>query len=233
VAEEVMQRFPDARMAIMSSDTILGPKAARELVSAMAEGDLDILVGTQMVAKGHNFPGLTLVGIVDADLGLAGGDLRAGERTYQVLQQVAGRAGRAERPGRVLLQSYDPDHKVMRALLSGDRDAFLGAEADERAILGMPPFGRLAAVVLSSTEEERVSATARALARAAPKLPDVAVWGPAPAPFALLRGRHRIRFLVKGPADRPLQGLMRDWLARVKPLPGVRVAVDIDPYSFL
>ena len=233
VAEEVAERFPDARRAIMSSDTVLGPKQARELVDAMAEGALDILIGTQMVAKGHNFPGLTLVGVVDADLGLAGGDLRAGERTYQVLHQVAGRAGRAQKPGRVLLQTYDPGHKVMAALLSGDRDRFLKAEAEDREVLGLPPFGRLAALILSSPDEERLQAAARALARAAPREAGLAVWGPAPAPFALLRGRHRIRFLIKGSLDHPLQGLVRAWLGRVKLPPGVRLQVDIDPYSFL
>jgi primosomal protein N' (replication factor Y) len=233
VFEEVRMLFPDARTAIMASDTLHGPRAIRDLLDKVHAREIDILVGTQVMAKGHHFPLLTLVGVVDADLGLAGGDLRAAERTYQLLHQVAGRAGRAERPGRVLLQTYMPEHPVMRALAEGGRDDFLGREAEERMAAGMPPFGRLAALIVSGEDEGQVEAAARALGRAAPRSDDVQVLGPAKAPLALLRGRHRRRLLLKARRSVPVQSLVADWLGRV-PIPGtVRVQVDIDPYSFL
>jgi primosomal protein N' (replication factor Y) (superfamily II helicase) len=233
VFEEVRMLFPDARTAIMASDTLHGPRAIRDLLEKVHAREIDILVGTQVMAKGHHFPLLTLVGVVDADLGLAGGDLRAAERTYQLLHQVAGRAGRAERPGRVLLQTYMPEHPVMRALAQGGRDDFLGREAEERMAAGMPPFGRLAALIVSGEDEGQVEAAARALGRAAPRSDDVQVLGPAKAPLALLRGRHRRRLLLKARRSVPVQSLVADWLGRV-PIPGtVRVQVDIDPYSFL
>jgi primosomal protein N' (replication factor Y) len=231
--EEVAARFPQARTALMVSDLLQGPRAAAELAEAMVEQRYDVLIGTQIVAKGHHFPMLTLVGVVDADLGLVGGDLRATERTYQLLQQVAGRAGRAERPGRVLLQTYMPEQPVMRALAAGDRDRFLAAEAEARRAAGLPPFGRLAALIVSAGEPEAADFAARALARAAPQLPGIAVLGPAPAPLAILRGRHRRRFLVKADRGANLQAVLRDWLARVRVSGSVRVQADIDPYSFL
>ena len=233
IAEEVAELFPQARMAVMASDTLTGPNAIDELVRKVAGHELDLLIGTQVMAKGHHFPMLTLVGVVDADLGLAGGDLRAAERTYQLLHQVSGRAGRAERPGRVMLQSFQPEHPVIQALLSGDRDAFLAAEAEERRDGNLPPFGRLAALVVSGEDMEAVDAASRALGRSAPRSDEVEVLGPAPAPLALLRGRHRRRLLVKAPRSLTLQPLLRQWLANT-PLPsGVRVQVDVDPYSFL
>jgi primosomal protein N' (replication factor Y) len=233
LAEEVSALLPDARVAVMTSDTVMGPNAAAELVRRVQDHEIDLLIGTQMIAKGHHFPMLTLVGVVDGDLGLHGGDLRAAERTYQLLHQVAGRAGRAERPGRVLLQTYEPSHPVMQALISGDRDRFLESEAADRRGAGMPPFGRLAALVLSGPDAETAETAARTLARVAPHGEGIQVLGPAPAPLAVLRGRHRRRFLMKCRRDIAPQGLIRDWLARVK-LPGkVRLQVDIDPYSFL
>jgi primosomal protein N' (replication factor Y) len=210
-----------------------GPEAAAALVSAMHAGEIDLLIGTQIVAKGHHFPTLTLVGVVDADLGLAGGDPRAGERTWQLLAQVAGRAGRAERPGRVLLQTYMPEHAVMRALATGDEARFVAEEMSARRRMGLPPYGRLAALIVSGVKAERVAAAARALARAAPSEPGIEVLGPAPAPLAVLRGLHRQRLLVKAAKDAPLQPVLREWLARAKAPPGVRIKVDIDPYSFL
>jgi primosomal protein N' (replication factor Y) len=233
IAEEVTALLPDARLGMMTSDTIRGPEAAQALVRAVAAHEIDVLIGTQMVAKGHHFPSLTLVGIVDADLGLSGGDLRAAERTYQVLHQVAGRAGRADKPGRVLLQTWQPGHPVMRALIEGDRDAFMKHEADERRRGGWPPFGRLAAVVVSGPDAAETDAIAQALARTAPSGPDVRVLGPAPAPLALLRGRHRRRLLLKTARDRAVQPLLRDWLGAVKAPGRVRIRVDVDPYSFL
>jgi primosomal protein N' (replication factor Y) len=233
VREEVAERFPSARAALMVSDLLPGPQAAAELARAMVERRCDILIGTQIVAKGHHFPWLTLVGVVDADLGLAGGDLRAAERTYQLLHQVGGRAGRAERKGRVLIQTWMPEQPVMRALAGGDRDRFLEAEAAARRGAGLPPFGRLGALIVSAADAEACDFAAQALARAAPQLPGILVLGPAPAPLAVLRGRHRRRFLVKAERGVALQSVLREWLSRVRLAGSARVQLDIDPYSFL
>lgn len=233
VHEEVAARFPDARIALMVSDMLAGPAAAAELARGMTDGRYDVLIGTQIVAKGHHFPMLTLVGVVDADLGLSGGDLRAAERTYQLLHQVGGRAGRAERPGRVLIQTYMPDQPVMQALAAGGRDRFLAAEAEARRQAGLPPFGRLAALILAAPDDEAADFAARGLARAAPRFPGVTVLGPAPAPLAVLRGRHRRRFLVKAEREVSLQAVLREWLGRVRLENAVRLQVDVDPYSFL
>jgi primosomal protein N' (replication factor Y) (superfamily II helicase) len=233
LSEEVALRFPKARLGVMASDTLTGPHAAEEIIRAVEAHEIDVLIGTQVVAKGHHFPLLTLVGVVDADLGLEGGDLRAAERTFQLLHQVAGRAGRAERPGIVYIQTWMPDHGVMAALLADDRDRFFALEADSRKAHGMPPFGRLAAVIISAPDDEAADFTGRALARAAPHLPGVETLGPAPAPLRVLRGRHRRRFLVKARRDINVQAVVRQWLARVKVPSNVRLQVDIDPYSFL
>lgn len=233
LAEEVLGRFPDARFQIASSDTLTGPDKAADFVRAVRAREIDVVIGTQVVAKGHNFPWLTLVGVVDADLGLAGGDLRASERTFQLLHQVAGRAGRAERPGRVLLQTHAPENPVIQALAAGDRDRFLEQEAALRREAGMPPYGRLAGIVISAPEADRADAAARAVARAAPRLDGVEILGPAPAPLALLRGRHRRRLLVKARREVNIQRVLRDWLAPIKLENAVRLVVDVDPYSFL
>ena len=233
LAEEVTDLFPDMRYALATSDTLTGPAAARDLVRRIEEHEIDVVIGTQIVAKGYHFPLLTLVGVVDADLGLTGGDLRAAERTYQLLYQVAGRAGRAERPGQVILQTYMPEHPVMAALVSGDRSRFLAAETEARRELRMPPFGRLAALIVSGRDEAAVDAVARALGRAAPADDGVRVLGPAPAPMSLLRGRHRRRLLLKAAKDVAVPAVIRRWLASVS-LPGsVRVQVDVDPLNFL
>jgi len=233
LAEEITQRFPDARIAVMASDTLIGPQAVADLVERVQEYEIDLLIGTQIMAKGHHFPMLTLVGVIDGDLGLSGGDLRAAERTFQMLHQVAGRAGRAERPGRVLLQTFDPGHPVMTALAAHDRDRFLALEADERRLRHMPPFGRLAALIISAPDADQADQTAAALARAAPHLKGVDVLGPAPAPLAVLRGRHRRRFLVKTDRQVNIQAVLRQWLAGVRTPTAVRIQVDVDPYSFL
>lgn len=232
IAEEAKQKWPDVRIEIFSSDTVNGPGAAKALLRRMTEGEIDILVATQAAAKGHNFPGLTLVVAVDADLGLAGGDLRAAERTFQTLSQVAGRAGRAEKPGRVLLQSYQPDHPVIGALARFDRDGFAGAELDGRASLGFPPYGRLAAIILSGDNEAKLNEVAQQMVGVVPQAEGIEIWGPAPAPLYRLRGTYRIRFLVKVARRVSIQAVLKDWLARVKIPASVRRTVDIDPYSF-
>ncbi|HEY0835955.1 MAG TPA: primosomal protein N' [Azospirillum sp.] len=233
VHEEVLELFPKARSAVMASDTLFGPRAIQEMIRRIADHELDIIIGTQVMAKGHHFPMLTLVGVVDGDLGLAGGDLRAAERTYQLLHQVAGRAGRGERPGTVYLQTYMPEHPVMQALAVHDRDGFYQLEAEMRMEVAMPPFGRLAALIVSGEDAALVERVAMALGRAAPRSDTVAVLGPAPAPLALLRGRHRRRLLLKAPRGTPVQPLIAGWLEQVEVPPSVRVQVDVDPYSFL
>jgi len=233
LAEEVAGLHPSARLAVVASDTLGGPAVIAELVRKVAEHELDVLIGTQVIAKGYHFPLLTLVGVVDADLGLAGGDLRAAERTYQLLVQVAGRAGREAKPGRVFLQTYQPEQAVMAALVSGDRERFFAAEAEERSRAGMPPFGRLAALILASADEAMVDRAAKALARKAPHASGIEVLGPAPAPLALLRGRHRRRLLLKAGRGVNVQDALNAWLAEVEIPRSVRLQVDIDPYSFL
>ncbi|MFM2149729.1 MAG: hypothetical protein RLZZ187_2035 [Pseudomonadota bacterium] len=233
VLEEVEALFPDARRIVMASDTIPGPAAATAAAEAIAARQVDLIIGTQIVAKGWHFPHLTLVGVVDADLGLAGGDLRAAERTLQLLHQVSGRAGRAEAPGKVLLQSFAPEHPVMHALVSGDVAAFMAEEAAGRRPGHWPPFGRLAALIISSEDEREADRAARDLGLAAPRAPGVEVLGPAPAPLALLRGRHRRRLLLKARRDVPVQKLLRDWVSRVDLPNSVRVQIDVDPVGFL
>lgn len=234
LAEEAAERFPEARILTLSSDMPGGTERLRRELDAVAKGEFSIVIGTQLVAKGHNFPLLSLVGVVDADLGLASGDPRAGERTFQLLQQVTGRAGRGDVPGRALLQTFQPDHPVMKALLSGDAERFYAEEIAIRQEAGLPPFGRLAALVVSADDRNAAELHARALARAAEPPPGTMVLGPAEAPIAVVRGRHRFRLLVKTPRGFDLQQWLRDWLARTaKPTGSVRVAVDVDPMSFL
>ncbi len=233
IAEEVAELFPEARVAIVSSDNLRGPLAHEEVFRAIEAREVDIVIGTQIVAKGHHFPWLTLVGVVDADLGLENGDLRAGERTFQLLQQVAGRAGRAERPGRVFLQSFMPEHGVMRALVSGRRDDFLEKEAAARERVGLPPFGRLVGLVVSAPDAGLAQKVAREMARRVPRTDEVSVLGPAPAPMALLRGRTRLRFLVKAGRNVNVQAFVHAWLDEMKIPNAVRVSVDVDPYSFM
>jgi primosomal protein N' (replication factor Y) len=233
IAEEVAEAFPETEALVMASDIIAGPAQAAEAARRINCREVGIIIGTQMVAKGWHFPLLTLVGVVDADLGLAGGDLRAGEHTVQMLHQVAGRAGRAEAPGQVLLQTFAPEHPVIAALLSGDLPEFLAQEAAQRRPGHWPPFGRLAALIISATDERLADQAARDLARAAPQGKGVEVLGPAPAPIALLRGRFRRRLLLKTVREIAVQPLLRDWLARVEVPRAVRVDVDIDPVSFM
>ncbi len=238
ISDEVTELFPDARISLLASDMFQqgfgnGTMALQEAIRQVRDHEIDIVIGTQIIAKGHHFPMLTLVGVVDADLGLTGGDLRASERTYQLLHQVAGRAGRAERPGHVLLQTYMPEHRVMQALVDDQRDAFLAVEAEERRAAAMPPFARLAALIVSGPDAVEVGRTARGLAGVAPRGDGMVVLGPAPAPLAMLRGMHRERLLLKARRDVPVQPLVAEWMARATVPNTVRVQVDIDPYSFL
>ncbi len=233
IADEVSALFPEARTAVVTSDTIWSPAKAAEFVARMESGEVDIVVGTQLVTKGYHFPNLTLVGVVDADLGLSGGDLRAAERTFQQIRQVSGRAGRGEKPGRVFIQSHDPDAPVIDALVRGDVEGFYEAETDARREAAMPPFGRLAAIIVSSEKEADAKEAATRIGRAAPSVENMIVLGPAPAPLAMLRGRHRLRLLVHASRSIPLQDIVRDWLGGVDWPKSVRVAVDVDPYSFL
>ena len=233
IADEVAELFPEARTAIVTSDTIWSPARAAEFVASMEGGEIDIVVGTQLVTKGYHFPNLTLVGVVDADLGLQGGDLRAAERSFQQIQQVAGRAGRGDKPGRVLVQTHDPDAPVIAALVSGDAPGFYDAETQARREAAMPPFGRLAAIIVSAEDQSEAEAVARRIGNAAPKVEEMAVFGPAPAPLAMLRGRHRQRLLVHAARALDVQDVIRDWLAAVDWSSKVRVSVDVDPYSFV
>jgi primosomal protein N' (replication factor Y) len=234
MAEEAAARFPEARLAVLSSDLFASARALKAEIAAIAEGGADIVIGTQLVAKGHNFPLLTLVGVIDADLALHGSDLRAAERTFQLMRQVAGRAGRAEKPGVAMLQTHQPEHPVIRAILAGDEEGFWRAEAAARQAAGMPPYGRLAGIILSGPDPQPVFDLGQALARADAPLGRIGaqVWGPAPAPIARIRGRHRVRLLVKAAKGAPLQGALSEWLAQVEVKPPLRLAVDIDPQSF-
>jgi primosomal protein N' (replication factor Y) len=232
VAEEAVARWPEANVRAVASDTLDRPSAVQELIEDILDHRIDILVGTQVLAKGHHFPGLTLVGVVDADLGLSGWDLRAAERTHQLLHQVAGRAGRAEKPGQVMLQTHDPAHPVMQALATGESDAFMESEIEAREALAMPPFGRLTALILSGPDEVAVIAAGRTLAAVAPRGDGIEVLGPAPAFMALLRGVHRHRLLLKTGRGQAPQPLVKHWLEAVKIPSSVRVQIDVDPYSF-
>jgi primosomal protein N' (replication factor Y) len=233
IADEVRALFPDARTAIVTSDTIWSPAKAAEFVGRMEAGAIDIVVGTQLVTKGYHFPNLTLVGVVDADLGLSGGDLRAAERSFQQISQVSGRAGRGDKPGRVFVQTHEPAARVISALVSGDSEGFYEAETDARREAAMPPFGRLAGIIVSAEDLGEATEAARLIGRTAPEVENMAVFGPAPAPLAMLRGRHRQRLLVHASRSVPVQEIIRDWLGNLDWPRGVRVSVDVDPYSFL
>lgn len=233
IADEVAALFPEARRVIVTSDTLWSPAKAAEFVGRMDAGEIDIVIGTQLVTKGYHFPNLTLVGVVDADLGLQGGDLRAAERSFQQIAQVAGRAGRGTKPGRVFVQTHEPNAPVIRALVSGDADAFYAAETESRREANAPPFGRLAAIIVSSEDLREAQATAAAIARAAPQVDGMDTYGPAPAPLAMLRGRHRQRLLVHARRSLDVQDVIRQWLGALEWPRGVRVAIDVDPYSFV
>ena len=235
VAEEVAERFPQARVALLSSDLIPSLVEMRQVIRSIEAHEADIIIGTQIVAKGHHFPDLALVGVVDGDLGLAqGADPRAGERTFQLLQQVTGRAGRAFSGGRGLVQTYNPDHPVMQAIIKGDRETFLEREIQVRQRGLLPPFGRLVALIVSSRDKGQAESLAREIARRAPFSERIQVLGPAEAPIAVIRGRYRWRLLAKAPRELDVQSYLRAWLDALPPIKGdLQLSVDIDPYGFL
>ena len=234
IAEEIKERFPDARRVLLSSDLTPSISELRQTLREIEEREVDVVIGTQLVAKGHHFPGLALVGVVDGDLGLAQADPRAAERTFQLLNQVTGRAGRDTIPGRGLIQTYMPEHPVIQALVSGDRETFYAREIEARREAGLPPFGRLASLLVSASSREAAEAYARAVALAAPPAAKIQVLGPAEAPLSVIRGRHRYRLLVKAAREADLQAYLRLWLSQVPKAHGdVRLVVDVDPYSFL
>ena len=234
LAEEATALFPEAKVAVLSSDLFGSARALKEQIAKLAAGEVDVIIGTQLVAKGHNFPKLTLVGVIDADLGLQGSDLRAAERTFQLMRQVAGRAGRADKPGVAALQTHQPEHPVIRAILDGDEEAFWSAEAQARAQAGVPPYGRLVGVVLSSPDAQEAFEVAQAMARNCQPLTDIGaqIFGPAPAPIARIRGRHRVRLLVKAEKNAPIQAALSTWTALFKLPNSLRLSIDIDPQSF-
>ena len=231
--EEASALFPEARTIVLSSDLMESVERLREELDGVAQGKFDIIIGTQLVAKGHHFPKLNLVGIVDADLGLANGDPRAAERTFQLLHQVSGRAGRETGQGQGFLQTHQPEHPVMRALISGDRAAFYDTEIAQREATGYPPFGRLAALIVSGADKHETESFAKKLAAASPLDETVRVLGPAEAPLAVVRGRYRFRLLIKAPRNYDLSRFMRVWLEHApKTRKSLKLEVDIDPQSF-
>jgi len=232
--QEAAELFPDTRILVLSSDLVESVERLRSELDDVAEGRFDLVIGTQLVAKGHHFPKLNLVGIVDADLGLGNGDPRAAERTFQLLHQVVGRAGREEGRGVGFLQTHQPEHPVIKALILGDREAFYSSEIELRERTGYPPFGRLASLLISASERHAADRYGRTLVSHLPKDEQVRVLGPAEAPIAVVRGRHRFRLLVKSPRGFDLSAYLRDWLARApKPRGNVQLVVDVDPMSFL
>ena len=234
LAEEAETRFPDAKIEVLSSDLALSARALKERIHSIADGDADIIIGTQMVAKGHNFPLLTCVGVIDADLGLQGGDLRAAERTFQLIRQVAGRAGRAEKRGVAFIQTHQPDHPVIQAIMKGEEEEFWRAEAAQRREAGMPPYGRLAGIVISGPDLKAVYDVATALSRNIEGLRQIGadVFGPAPAPVARVRSNYRVRLLVKAAKTTYIQPALERWRNSVKAPNNVRISIDIDPQSF-
>lgn len=233
ILDEVKAFLPNARILLMSSDLVGGPSSISEMIRRVTAREVDVVIGTQLVAKGHNFPGLTLVGVVDADLGLNGGDLRATERTFQLLSQVSGRAGRGSAAGRAFLQTYSPENPVIRALVDGDRAEFLAEEMKARREAQMPPFGRLVALIVSGADQSKVNRTANELARGAPFSDRISVFGPAPAPIYLLRGRYRYRLLMKAGKEINVSQEIHSWLAKIDIPKKVRISIDVDPYTFM
>lgn len=232
INEEVQALIPDAVTKILASDIVTSKKMIDDAVKEIEDGKIDIIIGTQIIAKGNHFPALTLVGVIDADLGLEGGDLRAGEHSFQLLQQVSGRAGRANKLGTVFVQTYMPDNMIIKAMAENDRNKFFEVELREREAAVMPPFGRLASLIISSKDEELMDNFCYALLKKAPRFDDIRILGPAPAPMAILRGKHRRRFLIKAERHVNMQKFIKEWLAMFKVPSSIRLKIDIDPQSF-
>jgi primosomal protein N' (replication factor Y) (superfamily II helicase) len=234
LAEEAEARFEGAKISVLSSDMHLSARSLKERIRSIADGEADIIIGTQLVAKGHNFPLLTCVGVIDADLGLQGSDLRAAERTFQLIRQVAGRAGRADKKGTAYIQTLQPEHPVILAILSGEEEEFWAAEAAQREMAGVPPYGRMAGVVVSGPDLAQVFDVAQYMVRNAEPLHRInaEIFGPAPAPIARVRGRHRVRILVKAAKGVVMQPALAAWYASIKPPNNLRISIDIDPQTF-
>lgn len=234
IEEEVNAKFPTAKTALVSSDTMMSRQALERLVRRMENGEIDIVIGTQILAKGHHFPNLTLVGVVDADMGLFGADFRSGEHTFQQLFQVAGRAGRGEIPGRVLMQTYQPEHPVLRAICEGRRDEFTATDMTSRRIAKMPPYGRMIAIIVEGQKEKALLDFCKKLSDLSPKITnhESRILGPIPAPMYQIRQWYRMRFLITGDERADLQSVVRQWLPRVKIPANIRVKIDVAPINF-
>lgn len=233
IQEEVSIKFPGARTALVSSDTMVSRQALERLVHRMENGDIDIVIGTQILAKGHHFPNLTLVGVVDADMGLFGTDFRAAEHTFQQLFQVAGRAGRGDVPGKVLLQTYQPDHPVLQAICDGDRDAFMAADMAARRSAKMPPYGQLIAIIVEANKETTLKNFCKTLINLAPAASGVKIMGPIAAQIYQVRNWYRMRFLIAGDAKAMLQPLVKHWIDKVRVPANVRLKIDVNPQNFM
>jgi primosomal protein N' (replication factor Y) len=233
IAEEIQAKFPGARTALVSSDTMMSRQALERLVAQMESGEIDIIIGTQILAKGHHFPNLTLVGVVDADMGLFGTDFRAGEHTFQQLFQVAGRAGRGEIPGRVLLQTYQPEHPVLHAICAGNRDEFYASDMVARSAAKMPPYGQLIAVIVEGQNEKTLQKYCADLVANAPVINGAKIMGPIAAQMYQIRNWYRMRFLVSGDERTQLQPAVKHWLAKISPPANIRVKIDVNPLSFM
>ena len=233
IEEEVRQKFPSARTALVSSDTVAHAGAMEKLIERIESGDVDILIGTQILAKGHHFPNLALVGVIDSDMGLFGADFRAAEKTFQQLFQVAGRAGRAENPGRVILQTFQPEHPVIKALVNNDRDSFVSADLENRRLAKMPPFGQLIALIIEARDEKVLGDICRQLKNVAPEIRGGRIFGPIPAELYQVRNWFRMRFLVAGEQNAALQPIVEKWISKVKHGANVRVKIDVAPQNFM
>ena len=232
VQEEINAKFPNAKTALVSSDTMMSRQALERLVSKMESGEIDIVIGTQILAKGHHFPNLTLVGVVDADMGLFGSDFRAGEHTFQQLFQVSGRAGRGNKAGSVLLQTFQPEHSVIKSICSGDRDEFMRQDMESRRIAKMPPYGQLIAIIVEAQRENVLQKYCAELASVSPNLNGAKIMGPITAQVYQIRNWFRMRFLITGDERANLQPIVKQWLERVKQPSNVRVKIDVNPQNF-
>ena len=232
IEEEVLDKFPEARTALVSSDTTMAVGSIEKLISKIENKNIDIIIGTQILAKGHHFPNLTLVGVIDADSLLYSTDFRAAEKTFGQLFQVSGRAGRGENPGRVIIQTYQPDHPVMKAISENNRDDFVRIDMQNRHESKMPPFGQLIAIILEHKNEKTLIDFCNALANQAPKINRGKIMGPIPSEIYQIRNWYRMRFLVSGDAEASLQSVVRVWLDKIKQPNGMRIKIDVSPQTF-